>query len=1012
MEKINFLAFFLPIIIFLFWGTIGFATLSILRSQRTALQNMLLAPSIGIAITLLPVFWLNRLGIPVGSFATVLSISLLTTSIIIIFRQKPLFSLYRYLPFASILCLALYLVGHSLLKYGFDWVSYSNDDMANYCLAALRFLQHGFYEIPSVNSLVLDKDYSLNYWFMHVPGLARPGSELLLAWISGITHLKPLQIFMPTIVALNLCLVSAVGALSYQSNRCYYIALTSCLLLTFSALTVLGTFYQLIAQVGGLSLLTSTVLLLLQPFSICQKYISLRSGVLLAITGSALLICYPEVLPFLLLSFILYIVVNLFQGWKPSKSFFASILIGILTTIIALNYYLASAGIFLYKQSSNAVSFYTYLDKTSHGHNLSTCSPDTQPGDKVAAWCKRETKGSLLGRRTTEENETVGNKKPTNSFLFPYYLLPSGLANFWGIAGINENVNTVHYPSQEIALGLMLSILAILSILWLVWQRRQPAATVALIMFFLGLYLYIKRLDFGLFKIVMYIQPFLLSVLAIIIFKIVKNPYLRSVPIIILILCNLSGINTYADRSSAQYPGGLTEIAYASSSKINQEFQQLIAKIPLQNTLVLDGFNVSLLKFLGFNSQGRETHYLVYPVMEHMKNLTLPPKWLLSKKDTEQYKMLVEQLDEKYKMQYFFLHDIAHPTSSSYFLDLKFNVTDLKHTFLIANTYRQSVVNRWRFNSANTNNFSIIPWQDVHNHLVFINSEKGPIYFAPIYGSTETTSFFNLEDDIIYQNQSMIGIGRYLLFRVINPTKSIRLFLDITNTFTGNKGKPLPPVAVIGEKRVPIFILGQGAARVISLPILPQIINGKSYIAIDMGDEGALFKDRKKGLMKLYGKSVPVDRRKIVAFSRGIALISNEQYRSLTPPCSISQFPTDLKNPDLEYSGIFEDGWISKAAFFNFTQPAKKANLVIKGTIQPIYKNLISTQLTVYLDGKKLIAKNLSLGNFLLLIPISDYKTHRKVELHFSKIQILPDNDERPVAAKMQFIGFEEPQRS
>ena len=57
------MAFLLVIAIFSFWSVVGFALTSTLRTQRNLLQNVLLAPSIGLAATVLLIVWTNFLNV-------------------------------------------------------------------------------------------------------------------------------------------------------------------------------------------------------------------------------------------------------------------------------------------------------------------------------------------------------------------------------------------------------------------------------------------------------------------------------------------------------------------------------------------------------------------------------------------------------------------------------------------------------------------------------------------------------------------------------------------------------------------------------------------------------------------------------------------------------------------------------------------------------------------------------------------------------------------------------------
>jgi hypothetical protein len=93
----------------------------------------------------------------------------------------------QYLPFAAVLLAALVLTGRPMFLFGFDWVSFCNDDMANYCLGAHRVLDFGYFDQPDAEQLVRGRDYVQQMWFLHVPGMHRPGSEMILAFLCALT---------------------------------------------------------------------------------------------------------------------------------------------------------------------------------------------------------------------------------------------------------------------------------------------------------------------------------------------------------------------------------------------------------------------------------------------------------------------------------------------------------------------------------------------------------------------------------------------------------------------------------------------------------------------------------------------------------------------------------------------------------------------------------------------------------------------------------------------------------
>ena len=496
------LAVGLSIALFLIWAGVGLAMLVGLRKQDNPLQFMLLAPVVGLATTTLIAFWLNWLGLPVASFGVGLAIVLLLGSVVVLWRSRPKLLWRRYAPFAGILLLALWVTGRPMLEFGLDWVSYANDDMANYCLAAQRLLQHGFFDLPNADALATGKDYSLFYWFVHVPGRARFGSELILAWVCSVTGLTTDQAFMPTIMALHLILISATAGLVYQANQFYGAAFAATSLFSLSALNSLGTFFQLIAQVFGLSLLAGCLAVLpslvptrqnflqpelqpdllepkLEPWSRKQLLPRLLSivlptvlpTVLPSILLAVLFVVYPEVVPFLLLAGLSYLLIRLIQRQLRIKQ---ALLLSSLTVLLAcvfVNRYIFHLFYFLEVQASAGVG------------------------------------RSKLG-------------------FFPYYLVPSGLANLWGFQGVGR-LTREPWLSLSILLGGLLLLSVAVGTIYLS-RLAHPAVIMTSVMLTITVILFSRRSDFGLFKIAMFLQPFMLATLVMFWFRLTKRPMGKS----------------------------------------------------------------------------------------------------------------------------------------------------------------------------------------------------------------------------------------------------------------------------------------------------------------------------------------------------------------------------------------------------------------------------------------------------------------------------------------------------
>ena len=167
----------LSLALFPCWLSVGYAVVSVLNSRRNALRNVLLAPAVGISSTVLPVFLLNRAGVSVSRSALPVLIILLALSVGLMWRTRPPIPWRRYAPFAAVLLAGLTLVGRPMLDFGFDWISYANDDMANYVLGANFFLENAYPNVPDATRLVSGSDYFFVVTAYSTAGIESPPSD-------------------------------------------------------------------------------------------------------------------------------------------------------------------------------------------------------------------------------------------------------------------------------------------------------------------------------------------------------------------------------------------------------------------------------------------------------------------------------------------------------------------------------------------------------------------------------------------------------------------------------------------------------------------------------------------------------------------------------------------------------------------------------------------------------------------------------------------------------------------
>ncbi|NOT63043.1 MAG: hypothetical protein HOP19_22775 [Acidobacteria bacterium] len=253
------------------------------------------------------------------------------------------------------------------------------------------------------------------------------------------------------------------------------------------------------------------------------------------------------------------------------------------------------------------------------------------------------------------------------------------------------------------------------------------------------------------------------------------------------------------------------------------------------------------------------------------------------------------------------------------------------------------------------------------------------------------------------KGQTFSAIGRHLLFLIVNPSEKFRLTIDFSKTVAPGGNNALPPVAAaIGSTREPFQLEGGGSGRAFSAPLQPQIIEGQAYVAIDLGVDGVRFPDTRTGLMNLYGKEVVFDVRKPVAFARDISAISEEDYARLGPPSSLRNFPNDLLNPELEYSGLFENGLTSSSVMLQLTQPPQARHFVIKGEVFTA-----NTSFRLLIGKKTVGAQQLATGAFTLRLPVEAGQGKKLINMYFSNADKMDGQISGKHIAKLTYIGYE-----
>jgi hypothetical protein len=960
------MAFLLTLSLFTFWGVVGLAFVSLLNSRRNLLRNALLSPVVGASVTVLLVIWANRVGVPVKYAGPAVTLLLLVVTGVIVWRIRPVFPILRLRPFLVVLLSSAVVTGYPIFRYGFNWVSYCNDDMANYCLSGKFFLNHGFFDIPNWHTVIANRDISLDYWFLEVFAGMRAGSEELIAWVSSITGLTTHQIFMPTILALQLILIAATGALVLRNRARGSAALLVSLWTAISALVALGTIYQLIAQVFGLSLLVGLSTLLLFPYH-CESRSRLgRTSLLRGILAAALCIVYPEVLPFAVLSFLLYHLLLLVRRGEFFRDLARGLGANFAWSLVFIGIFLPGVITTLLHQSANGV-----------------------------------------------KSITAGVS------LFPYYLLPSGFAYLWGFSYIGGDLGDLSLNIFILA-GMVLLVLCLTGTLALAW-RGEAAAIIALIMAVLGLRLFWGRMDFGLFKIAMYIQPFLIASTVLSWNAVVgkwiahRGPRVRIAisagPLILLAALGMRAQTYYVARSIGNLGIGFVEIPDASESGLISRLKR-ISQSARRPVVLTDTSNLVLAKFESFYVAGSSfcapsSDYLSGILPARPKGVFRMFLHLIEPSLEGDAVSAVRRREDRIKRVQFDMHG-ALPTADRFDILDRADEVGLQNFTLLASGPRQDIVNRSAAARARSApDVRLVPSEDVRDHLVLVVSEFGTSIYSRAGRAEGLVAMYQLESDYFFRGTGMAAMGRDLLFQVLRPSKRFRIVLEYTATLKADSKNQIPPISVIGNERIPLGVEGRGSARLFSPPVEPQAVEQGQYVLLDMGVRGSVFPDRRWGLMRLYGMDLPNDPRHVVGFGRDISTISEEDYQALRPPRRLKNFPADLSNGDLEYSGMYEDGWIGESSFAVLDQPQDCPVLAVSFMVPLVSRLAASSTVRILLDGKEIARKSYVPGDVQFHIPVPAASGKHRIDLLFDHAVHLPSPDNRPASALLRSIEFQ-----
>jgi hypothetical protein len=476
------MAFALSVALFIYFWGLGYVIVWALHTRRDMVRNALLGPSVGVVATIYPIYVLNRLGLPVGTFAHALTGVTMIIAIAAWVWWRPQLPGRRLLPYIAIVIFGFGLTGWPLLAVGFGWFGTVNPDMTNYVLDAQRFVDQPFLRMPDPDIWLGQSDWSAYYVIFPAFGI-RSASDLLLAWVIALTGKVGSTVYMSLMVALHVSLVLAATALISTPYR--FARLLATTVMCASAMLSLGVVVQLFGQILGLLLLCLGCALYLSPFYRLARNALIRFAMLASAVLAVLVLSYPEVAPFLALAFIVYHSIGV-HDIRPYVVRGLLSLLSIAAIAIALT------------------------------------APDVL---------------ALLSFMFQQMQISAGAMRRHDA-LFPYFLIPAAWAKLWGLS-IYYGVGGALLPAG-ILCGMILTVFTLISAIWLAW-RREVVAVVTLVMAGLGIVLLAVGSGFGTFKLAMYIQPFLLTT-AVLSGCVLLGASTKRLPYVLLVTVLIAGI--------------------------------------------------------------------------------------------------------------------------------------------------------------------------------------------------------------------------------------------------------------------------------------------------------------------------------------------------------------------------------------------------------------------------------------------------------------------------------------
>jgi hypothetical protein len=883
----------IAIAVFIAWSCIGGAALSWTPAlDRTA--KILLAPILGIAAATIVLAGASIAGLAIASSAW-LVLALLVAALVRIATRglggaREAASIYAILLGGNI-CTA----GLGLLLFGTAWQGYTNGDAAANAMAAEYFIAHPFFSTPSLAGLFAGTDYSTSAVLLNVAGGQRFGDVMLLALSARAFGQLPDQIYMAHGLALYCALLAAAALLVHVRGKSLRLTAITLLVLSASPLATYAYVNQLIGQIGGMGLAFAFAAIFDQFLRAPERA---RQFVLpTALLAAALCETYPESLPYAGLCALFLLIRHRVAARPPpwaAVAKFAGIVIALVLAFVSV-----------------------YLPTVIYAVT------------NILAW------GGITQGRTVDVNRD-----------FDYAFVPDFFAYLPGFEFLREAL-----PEPAATVVIVAGALALIATVAFIYRTRQkyPLLVVSVLAAALVFGLFFFRDNgFGAFKTMILMQPPLFAAVGEMVARVIalrRARYLIALAAASVALAR--GDAAYIARSLAPFG----EIAHLAQADVLGQLQRIRARTG--EPTILDPSDYLLRKFA-----------LLRPGPVPL----LPAESFSGRVGTQVFLEMVRRNP--------FARWLPHMDGVVDALIAFYGRTYEKMTFACESpqnpvTFERpsaaSTPGRWDVvfagpgsvplnarSDAGRDDLLSLAEQKAGGFITFRASSLGSFYGHRSDGYAGPVALYTTEKDFALPASIVAATGRFALFRILAPPDGdARIALSYSRSPLGGGNARLAPITIYGEHAVRVAMAGGGAFNVTTPPLRPCMVGGDPYVLVDFGAEPSYFDKREPLLYRMLGVRYLPDVRKVSGYLRDLSVLpahaAREALRAVPDLAQRWSYPAF--DAAFDYSGMFEDGWMSDALTLHPRGDAAGKTLTLDFEVPSQFVEQHPATLTVEVDG-------------------------------------------------------------